>query len=125
MLSLIIESWNGQRPLHKVFWLYYILGIFLIALAVGLFVQIGPLLPELITFLLIFVIGFFVSLWQVWALVSIWRCAANSSFSVYKFIARAYVVLFTLIVTVGVVQQAYEEYRQKSLPRAPRIVPAR
>jgi hypothetical protein len=123
--SLITESWNGQRPLYKVFWLYYILSIFLVALALVLFVQIGPLLPELITFGLVFAIPCFIVLWKVWALVSIWRCAANASFFFYKFIARAYVLLFTLTIIGGAVEKIYEEYQQRSLPRAPRIVPAR
>lgn len=123
MLSLITDSWRGRRSLYKIFWLYYILAIFLIAAAIGLFVRIAPLLPELITFLLVFAIGFLIVAWKVWALVAIWQCAPNCSSSIYKFLARGYVLLFTLIVLGGVIEKIYEENRQRSLPRAPRVVP--
>jgi hypothetical protein len=122
VLSLITDSWRGRKPLYRVFWLYYILGIFVIGASLGLFVHVAPLLPELITFFLVFAIGFFVLLWKGWALVAIWRCAPNSSRSLYKFFARGYVVFFILIVIAGVVEEIYEEHRQKSLPRAPRVV---
>jgi len=124
VLPLITESWNGQRPLYKVFWLYYILGIFVIGLALVSFVRIGPLLPERMTLILVCAIGVFVPLWKLWALVSVWRCAANSSYSVYTFVARAYVVLFVLLLIGGAAQKAYDQHRQRSLARAPRVVPA-
>ena len=111
---MFAESWRGLRPLYKVFWIYYLLGIFLIASSVAFFVEIAPLLPEPVAITLIVAILLLIPLWKLWALVALWRCAPNSSSSGCKFLARAYVVVFTLVVIAGVIEKTYDEYRQKS-----------
>jgi len=93
------------------------LGIFLIGSSLVAFVQVAPLFPVPITVALILAILLFIPLWKLWALVAIWRCARNSSSVGYKFLARAYVVLFVLTVIGAVLEKTYDEYREKSLPR--------
>ena len=111
-MRLITESWTGRRPLYKVFWIYYIPGIFLIGFSVVGFVQLAPLLPVPVAIVLIVAVLLFIPLWKLWALVALWRCAPNSSSFGYRFLARAYVVVFTLIVIAAVAERTYHENRE-------------
>ncbi len=107
---MIAESWRGQRPLYKVFWLYYVAGAFVVVGTFLLFIQFAGLFPNLIALALIFAALAALLTWKVWALFSIWRCAPNSSASTYKFLARAYVVFFILTVPLSSIEK-FKEYR--------------
>ncbi len=43
---MIAESWRGQRPLYKVFWLYYVAGAFVVVGTFLLFIQFAGLFPR-------------------------------------------------------------------------------
>ena len=107
---MVIESWKGQRPLYKVFWLYYVLGAFVVIGAMLLFMQLAGLFPSPIALALILVAVAALLAWKIWALFSIWRCAPNSSASSYKFLARAYVVFFVLTVPLSSFEK-FKDYR--------------
>jgi hypothetical protein len=107
---MITESWRGQRPLYKVFWLYYVVGAFVVVGTFLLFIQFASLFPSLIALALLFAALAALLTWKAWALFSIWRCAPNSSASTYKFLARAYVVLFVLTVPLSSIEK-FKEYR--------------
>jgi hypothetical protein len=109
---IITESWKGQRPLYNVFWLYYIAGGVVIGLSLGLFFEFAGLVPSLIAFPLIFGAVAFLLAWKVWAFVSIWRCAPNSSATAYKFLARAYIVLFLIGIPATSIDK-FNAYRQR------------
>jgi hypothetical protein len=75
-----------------------------------------PLRPLTITWLIVLVVAsasFLLLLgWKIWALVAIWRCAPNCSVAVWKFVARAYVILFVLSVALSAIQK-FAEYRSR------------
>lgn len=113
-LLLISESWNGKRPLYKVFWIYYVLFFFPIIVLLLLFLQLGTLLPAPLGLVAILGAVLFLLLWKIWALVAIWRCAPNSSAPGYKFLARGFVILFILSAALEAPEK-YESYRQRGL----------
>ena len=109
---MITESWRGQRPLYKVFWLYYVVGAFVVVGTFFLFIQFAGLFPSLIAPTLIFAAVASLIAWKIWALVSVWRCAPSSSASTYKFLARVYVVFFVLTVPLSSIGK-FKEYRMR------------
>jgi hypothetical protein len=110
---MIVEAWKGQRPLWKVFWLYYFAGAVVVLGVVGGILGLASLMPSIIgLWMKLFAVAFLVA-WKVWALVSIWRCAGNSSGSSYKYLARGYAVLFLLILPLTVYDnmEKFREFR--------------
>jgi len=82
----IITGWKGLDPLWKAYWLYFVVGSFVVnnladlALSTGSkFVLIGYLI--------------FILTYLVWAITSVWRCAFNTKKKYWGYIARAIVVI--------------------------------
>jgi len=109
---LICESWQGKRPLYKVFWVYTVLGSFAVTFAFLLFLWIASLLPALLGLIAIFGMVLGLIIWNIWALVSVWRCAPNSTAPAYKYLARGYIVLIVLTLAFEATEK-YEDYRQR------------
>ena len=74
-MNIIKDCWQGRRQLGQVFWGYYIGLSFILLFIFGFLVSMmaGSAQP---VFILAFVA--FMIVYQVWALVSVWRCAKNS-----------------------------------------------
>jgi hypothetical protein len=121
---LLKESWRGQRPLYKVFWIYYGLVFLLItaSLLVLLRLAIYPAASDVLDLIhLPFLrvgfarsvvgLGFLLSLspFGLWALVAIWRCAPTSSAVTWKFLARGYVILLFVSLPFVALEQ-YDAY---------------
>jgi len=75
-----------------------------------------PLTPFTFAWLIVVLLfsGSFLLLigWKIWALVAIWRCAPNGSGAVWKFVARAYVILFVLSVPFSAIEK-FADYRNQ------------
>ena len=102
-MNTIKDCWHGNRPLGQVFWGYYIGISFALAVAFGL---IFSSLPDSLKAVFALVFVPFLLIYQVWALVSIWRCAKNSQR--WRTLARFWVVL----VVAGIPIRAAVNYPQ-------------
>lgn len=89
--------WRGQGPLWKVFWLWGVVGSWILA---GLFGAAWATLG--MSWGLYTVTGVVMIAYTVWILVSVWRCARNSTTEHWGQIARFLTVAWALnIVLVG------------------------
>ena len=90
----IARAWRGQERLWKVFWLYnFLLGSAVIAAI--------DAVPAEQVVLVIFILVTALA-WAVWVGVSLWRCAFNSSWRGWGYIARGLVVLSVFLVCIGI-----------------------
>lgn len=79
-MGFIKRAWKGEEKLWKVFWLYGVVGGFLLNFVVGLAIGKG-------------MVGFLVQLpYAIWIMVSEWRCAWNASAKFWGVIVRILVV---------------------------------
>lgn len=99
MPSFLSRCWRGQERLYKVFWVYGLLlnlPFFAVGVAAGYLhmpLLLVPLVPVYVAYL-------------VWVLVSMWRCAFNSSWSGWAYLGRAWVVFACVGFLIRVVQFA-------------------
>jgi len=83
--------WGGERPLWPIFWLWGVVGSWLIAAILG---GLAYLTGGDWTF---FVISAAVMIpYTVWILVSVWRCAENAAESHWATIARFLTIAWAL-----------------------------
>ncbi len=93
-MRIIFSPLKGVEKLWKVFWIYNVT----LGLVLSFVLQvIGHLaiLPLLYIFLLIGI------LWTIWILVGLWKCAFNTKWEGWGYLARAFVVLSILGLMVG------------------------
>lgn len=89
--------WRGRGPLWKVFWLWGVLGSWILA---GLFGAAWGAFG--MSWGLYLVTGVVMVAYSVWILVSVWRCALNTTAEHWGQIARFLTVAWALnIVLVG------------------------
>lgn len=96
-MSVIGESWRGERPLAKVFWAYYVgfsFAYFFAISSLAGFIYLSPQPPLLVTITLI---ACLLPFWpyHIWIYVSVWRCAKNSK-PVWMVLARTWII-FSII----------------------------
>ena len=95
-MNWVKKAWRGEEKLWKVFWIYDILGGFLL-------VVINKILGKILGASLILGISDFV-IWIVfciWITVSLWRCAFNLDWKFWGYIARIWAVFPILMLTIG------------------------
>ena len=100
ILQVVSDCWMGRKELWKVFWIPGML-VFLLQLP-GIY-ALERDLPQLwwLFYSLVLVAV------QVWWIVSVWRCAANSSRKLWMVLSRAFMVywggklVFSLIMLFG------------------------
>jgi hypothetical protein len=105
--SFVREAWRGELPLGIVFWGYG-LGIYIVYIVfIGILM---PVLPKSLSLVALAAI-FLIFPYTVWILVSIWRCAKNSS-PTWKSLARFYVVMAVLgtFVNIALKIPEYQKY---------------
>ncbi len=95
--QVIRRYWRGDAPLWRAFWLWGVLGSWLIAaIFAGAAAAFGITVP------LYILTGLVMSAYTVWILGSVWRCAENVSSPQWTPIARALTVAWALnVVLVG------------------------
>jgi len=87
--GIVRRAWRGEARLWKAFWLYFVLALNIGVLAVGYVVGTFGL-PYLAVWIVIAPI-------VVWAAVSVWRCAFNTRWRGWGYIARIVVVIQLLL----------------------------
>lgn len=89
--------WEGRGPLWKVFWLWGVLGSWILA---GLFATV--VITAGLSWPLYVITAVVMSVYTVWILVSVWRCAENASEEKWRGLARVLTVAWALnVVLVG------------------------
>ena len=89
--------WDGRAPLWKAFWLWGVVGSWVLAAIIGaLFAAVGVSWP------LYVLVGAVMAVYTVWILVAVWRCAANARDEQIAVIARVLTVAWALnVILVG------------------------
>lgn len=97
MTRTLHAYWRGEGPLWQVFWIWGVVGSWILA---ALFL--AAVLTIGISWALFLVTAIVMCAYTVWILVSVWRCAENASEEHWGAIARALTVAWTLnVVLVG------------------------
>ncbi len=113
MLNLIKRNWAGEEKLWKVFWVWNFLVINILDV-LAIIVIFSTLFPVFLFFagindtsvtvtyslrfsdIILAIIGFcytiFVLVYTIWAIVSLWRSAFNSSNKIWGYMARCWIV---------------------------------
>ena len=107
MTLLIERAWHGQERLWKVFWIYGLLGSFVLqavnaslALLLGFSVAGGAALPYLAWRILHPTIQGILIAYSLWVALVVWRCAFNVEKRFWGIIARGVVVLSVIAACV-------------------------
>jgi hypothetical protein len=89
--------WQGRGPLWKVFWLWGVVGSWLLA---AIFLTITRAWG--LSWTLYLVMAAIMTGYTIWILVSVWRCAANARNEQWQVLARVLTVAWALnVVLVG------------------------
>ena len=99
-MNWIDKTYSGKERLSKVFWLGYALPLIPIAIATRMVLERMDELPEW----LLFALGVAVFLYNAWLVVSLWRCAPNSSRRTYYFLGRAFSVVLGISLFAAAMQ---------------------
>jgi hypothetical protein len=89
--GIVRYYWQGHGQLWKVYWLYGVLGSFVLALILLFLIRggaIGSVWFQLVLLLL--------AAYTVWIVVSVWRCALNVENPMYGHMARALTVAWAI-----------------------------
>lgn len=87
----VVTSWRGDMPLSRMFWRYAVpinLVFFAGGAAVGYLANDYPKAAYAV-----FLAGPLLVIFTVWFCVSLWRCAFNTAWSGWAYLARAWSVL--------------------------------
>ena len=103
MNQVATEFWRGERPLSQAFWLLWVLGGVLVGLVAWLILLIGLYLLPGVSFATVVLASVLVLAFQLFCLVSVWRCAVNVKTRIWMGVSRVLVVLSgiqTVLVTI-------------------------
>jgi hypothetical protein len=93
--GIVRSAWNGDTHLWTAFWLYFVSGLnFGVLIAGYVFGLVG--LPY-------FAVWIVIAPAAVWAAVAVWRCAFNSRWRGWGYLARAALIVQLLGIGVGLV----------------------
>jgi len=93
--GVVRSAWNGDTPLWKAFWLYFLMGLTSGVLMAGCFFGLVGI-PYFAVWIVIAPVA-------VWAAVSVWRCAFNSPWRGWGYLARAVLIVQLLGIAAGLV----------------------
>ncbi|MDX1610093.1 MAG: hypothetical protein R3225_08230 [Halofilum sp. (in: g-proteobacteria)] len=97
MKAIVQRYWRGDGPLWRVFWLWGVVGSWLLAAVFLLAVQGLGISWPLYLITAVIMLGY-----TVWILVSVWRCAEHAQPEYWGAIARALTVAWALnVILVG------------------------
>ena len=85
----VLRFWRGQGPLWKVYWLYGVAVSSALAAAFGAALYAANVPMQQVLLPVIF-------LYTLWVVVSVWRCAPNTTKETYTHLARALTVAWAL-----------------------------
>ncbi len=96
-MSIVSDYWHGDGSLARVFWLWGVVGSWVLAAAFALDASVFG-----ITWRVFLTAAVIMSAYTVWILVSVWRCAGNASDEIWGNVARVLTVAWALnVVLVG------------------------
>lgn len=105
------EYWIGTKPLWKAFWLLWVAGALITAIAFGLIaLAIGPLL-SISTIHLSFVVFLFLLLlnpYYLFCWVCVWRCSPNTNNQYWAYAAKGLVLVHIGIFALNILHLANE-----------------
>jgi hypothetical protein len=84
-MDAIRAVWQGNEKLWKVFWLYNTLLGSALLYAMDYSARLGTIV-EVAIYLVVLV-------WVVWVAVGLWRCAFNTQWRIWGYLARGAVIL--------------------------------
>ncbi|MGD8710331.1 MAG: hypothetical protein PVF40_08085 [Ectothiorhodospiraceae bacterium] len=95
--TFVSRYWHGEGPLWQIYWLYGVIGSFIL---LGLFLM--PLQSMALTPTYYVITGVVMCLYTAWILVSVWRCADNVANPRWTQVARLLTVFWALnVLLVG------------------------
>ncbi len=101
-MNKISSYLGGREPLWKAFWLIYILGWILFPLGLtAVFVILGFIGVPVSIWQLVIVILVVLVAWLFLSSVAVWRCAPNTGWVGWTYLARAFVLLYLVIIIAG------------------------
>ena len=99
MKNLALSYWHGEKPLWKIFWIYGLIGGLLNYSLLKMSDLVGTtnVYGQALSIISVIIcVTYF-----IWHLVSVWRCAPNVKFKLFKTLVRLFIVLniigFTII----------------------------
>lgn len=90
--DFITRAWTGRERLWKVYWIYGALAGVGLLLVLRMLLAVG--MPQLLMFAI-------VAPYQVWLVVSTWRCAFNAGWRGWGYIARFLTVVSVVATILG------------------------
>lgn len=95
------KYWNGEESLNKTFWLLWVIGSLVIAIAGALIAFLGSLIAPVSGFQLAFItflLLLFFNPYYIMCWVSVWRSTKNTKIQLFILGAKALVVLHAISV---------------------------
>ena len=90
--GFVARAWTGRERLWKVCWIYGVLASFGLALVLRMLLAVG--MPQFLMFAI-------VAPYQVWLVVSAWRCAFNADWRGWGYIVRFLTVVSVFMTILG------------------------
>jgi hypothetical protein len=90
--DFVTRAWAGRERLWKVYWVYGVLASVGLLLVLRMLLAVG--MPQVLMFAI-------VAPYQVWLVVSTWRCAFNADWRGWGYIARFLTVVSVLTTILG------------------------
>jgi len=90
--DFVTRAWTGRERLWKVYWIYGALAGVGLLLVLRMLLAVG--MPQLLMFAI-------VAPYQVWLVVSTWRCAFNAGWRGWGYIARFLTVVSVVATILG------------------------
>jgi hypothetical protein len=104
MRKIILTAWQGKTSLAKAFWGYFVLGQFVVALAIIVIFSPAALWGAKGVETISFITWPLYYAFLVWAMVSIWKCSPNTKRQLFTVAAKIFVVLYSLLWVVAFLQ---------------------
>ena len=99
MREIILTAWQGKASLAKAFWCYFVLGQFLVGLALIVLASPSLLFGDKGIEVATYITWPFYDLFLIWVMVSIWKCSSNTKSQLFTVLAKIFVVLYSLLHT--------------------------
>jgi hypothetical protein len=90
--DFVIRAWTGRERLWKVYWIYGALASVGLVFVLRMLLAVG--MPQFLMFAI-------VAPYQVWLVVSAWRCAFNADWRGWGYIARFLTVAGVAVTILG------------------------
>lgn len=103
-MFIVKRAWKGEERLWKVFWIFNVLGFYVIGFMqqVVISIESAGALNHGYGRLLTILFGLLTIIYFIWAITSLWRCAFNTGSRVWGYLGRVFVVA-VIVSLVGII----------------------